>query len=417
MKTIIYSLSYNIYQFFKLALKNITRNRRRTIMTMSGISIGTLMLVLLSSYVNSMHLGLKNDAINNQYGHFQIAEKGYFDADENSPEHMMSKETLDQLKSFALEFKSVDFVNTRLHLVGIIGTQSNSAIFSAIAGDPTVEGLMSPTIVEGSPLSSSDPTGIVIGEAMAKKLKVGVGDPLIAFVSTSFGSQEAIWVTVRGIYDALMPEQEKVIIYMPIESAWMLILEERAHRLLVFLNDHEKLPETMAAMQSYIDKNRLNLEIRDWETLAVFLKQVVGMFRGMIVVVGFIVFLVIIFNIQNTMYMSIHERFREIGTLRAMGASRGEVIRNFVAEGFLTGLIGAGLGIMIALILMPWINSMDLSLPPGPGQDKPTPIVFTRTNIVLVQALTVNVVTALLASILPAVKGSKTRIIDALRYV
>ncbi|MDH4262748.1 MAG: FtsX-like permease family protein [Spirochaetia bacterium] len=417
MKTKLITQAYDLWQFLKFAVKNVWRNRRRAAITMSSIAVGTITLVLLQSYVNTMEMGLQADAIQKQYGHFQIAAKGYFSAEENSAEFVMSREVVQKITAKAMELDSVDFVNTRIHLNGIIGTQKKSTVFMGIAGIPSAEGLMAPTLVKGNLLSDKESGGIMIGKAMAKKLGIDIGDHLIAFVSGANGSQEAIAVNVRGIYEALMPEQEKVIIYMPISSAWDLMLEKTSHRILIFLNKPEKLAQTIQTMQKFINENNLNLEIRDWKTLAVFIKQVIGMFRGMIIVVSIIVFLVIIFNIHNTMHMSIHERFREIGAMRAMGSSRGEIIREFLAEGFIIGLFGALAGIFISLILMPWINAMHLSLPPGPGQTKPTPIMFTQSSVVLINALLVNLVTAFLASILPARKGAKIRIIDALRYV
>jgi len=417
MKNKIFNLVYEMRIFLKLTLKNIWRNRRRTIITMSSIVIGTVTIILMQSYVNTMDLGLRAESIQKQYGHIQIASRGYFESDENSSELMMNEQVVSKIISKAMELDAIDFVNTRVHLNGIIGTQKNSTFFAAIAGLPSAEGVMAPTLIKGNLLSESDPAGVLIGEEMAKKLGVDTGDSLIAFVGTSSGSQEAIAVTIRGIYDALMPEQEKIIIYMPITSAWDLMLEKKTHRILIFLNNIEKQDQTMKTLNAFISENHLDLDVRSWETLAVFFKKIIGMFSGMITIIGFIVFLVIVFNIHNTMHMSIHERFREIGAMRAMGASRSEVIRSFLGEGFFIGILGAIAGIIIASVLIPWINSMHLHLPPGPGQDKPTPIVFTPTSAILLKALVVNFVTAFVASIMPAVKGSKIRIIDALRYV
>ncbi|MDH4199695.1 MAG: ABC transporter permease [Spirochaetia bacterium] len=417
MKNRILSIACDLFGFIKFIVKNIWRNRRRTIITMASIAVGTLTLVLLQSYVQTMDMGLKADAVQKQFGHIQIAANGYFEGDENSGEHMMSLDVVNLVTEKAMELKQVDFVNNRVHLTGIIGTQKKSTIFMGISGIPEAEALMAPTLLKGKLLSASDPYGIMIGNAMAKKLGVDIGESLIAFVSTASGSQEAISVKVRGIYDALMPEQEKVIIYMPINSAWDLMLEKSSHRILIFLNDPAKLDQISQIMQDFIQKNNLHLEVRSWEQLAVFIKQIVGMFQGMIMVVAVIVFLVIIFNIQNTMHMAIHERFREIGAMRAMGSSRMEIVRSFLAEGFFMGLFGALAGMAIALVLMPYINSLHLNLPPGPGSDKPTPIMFTASSAIFLHALLVNLFTAFFASIFPALKGSKIKIIDALRYV
>jgi len=390
---------------------------------MTSIAIGTITIVMLNGYIEIIHAGLKSDAIMHQTGHFQIAKAGYFEEGDDSPDHLLGPEIFNKIRNELIKEDSVEFINMRLQLGGLIGNQKRSAIFSAIAGDPVGENIMAPTLTEGSLLSDSDPYGIVIGELMAEKLNLKVGDPVILFVATPNGSQEAIAVTIRGIYDALMPEQEKVMIYISLKAAWDLILEKKVHRIVVLLdslsvdNNELLLPELTNKIKTFIENEHLPLEVRTWDDLSVMYRQIVGMFQGVASVIGLIIFLVIIFNIQNTMQISIQERYREIGALRAMGASRGEIMRSFIVEGFYIGLIGALIGIAIAVTATPLINAAEITLPPGPGNDKPTPVMFDITTAIIANALLLNIITATIASIFPSRRGARIKIADALRYL
>jgi putative ABC transport system permease protein len=181
-----------------------------------------------------MEVGLTENAISKEFGHFQIARTGYFDADNTSSQHLIPEEEFRILEELLYDMDEVDYVNLRLHIVGIIGNMGGSTIFAGICGQPESEILMTPTVTKGKPISSNDPTGIIIGASMAEKLNVEVGSNLLLFFSSDSGAQEAINVTIRGLYKGMMKEQENMIIHIPLESAWDLMLERKVHRILVF---------------------------------------------------------------------------------------------------------------------------------------------------------------------------------------
>jgi len=420
MKTLLLSKLYGFYQFFKLSFFNIWRNRRRTVITVTSICIGTITFVLLNGYIEIISQGLKNDAVMKQYGHMQIGMKGYFDADSNSYHHLIDMKKAEIIKNEIYQLDSVDYINMRLHLAGIIGNNKESTVFLSIAGFPDTENLMAPTLVEGNLLSDDDPYGILMGRSMATKLGVKSGDSLLVFVTSESGSQEAIQVNVRGIYEALMKEQEKVIIFMSLKAGSDLLLETKIHHILIFFRTDltdKAIHETKQKINSIIKEKYPDFEVKEWEELAVFYKQIIGLFNGVSLVIGTILFIVISFNIQNTMQMSIIERYREIGTMRAMGSSRLEIILDFIGEGILIGIIGSIIGVVIALSLGELLNHLKLFLPPGPGQDKPTPLVFYITWIIVFKAIFINLVISLIASYFPARRGGKLKIITALKFV
>lgn len=418
MKTWLQNTAYEALSLLKLSLFNVWRNRRRTVITLISICVGTITLVLMNGYIQIMQVGLKNEAIQKQYGNLQIARAGYFNADENSPDFYMDLKTAQKVKKKIQKLSGVDYINYRLQIAGIIGNQKRSAVFLGVCGMPDIESLMAPTLVEGKLLSADDPYGILLGKTLAKKLGVKLGDSLVLFVASESGSQEAIPVRVRGLYEALMKEQEKMLVYLPMAAGWDLLLDQKIHRMLVFFQAGQselQNRQTTAAIEKIVKESKLGLEVKNWESLAVFFRQVIGMFKGVSFVTGLILFLIIAFNIQNTMHMSITERFREIGTLRAMGSSRFEIVRNFLTEGLVLGLMGAVIGIALSVSLGSVLNSMHLNLPPGPGQDKPTPLAFRFTAALICNAAFMNIIIAFIASYFPARRGAKIAIVDALK--
>lgn len=405
---------YDLWLTLKIPLKNIWRNRRRTFFTIAGISFATVCLVLFGGYIRIIDIALKDSAIRKDYGHFQIARTGYFKADNMAPEYLMPEAEFKPLLNRLYKLPEVDFLNLRLHLAGIIGNYEKSTVFVGICGQPEAEIMMSPDIMQGKPLSESDPYGVLIGEGLAKKLNATLNSNLLLFFASDSGSQEAINVAVRGIFKGLFAEQGNMMVYLPIKGAWELMLEQKAHRVLVFLKDDQNLIPVIQEVKEFIRTNQLDLEVEPWNKLAVYYLQIIAMFYGFLLIGGVIIGSIIIFNISNTMYMIINERTREIGTMRAMGNSRREIIRLLFLEGLIMGIIGVVIGTAAAIILIPAINSLQLTLPPGPGQQDPITVqLMTDWGIIAIVICGIVIVTVL-ASIFPSIKATRNKIVNAL---
>lgn len=408
---------YDLWLIMKIPLKNIWRNRRRTFFTMAGISFATVCLVLFGGYIRLIDIALKDNAIHKEYGHFQIARTGYFKADSMAPEYLLPESEWKLLLNSLYELPQVDFTNLRLHLAGIIGNYEKSTVFAGICGQPEAEIMMSPDIIKGKPLSESDPYGILIGEGLAKKLNATVNSNLLLFFTSESGSQEAINVTVRGIFRGLFAEQSNMMVYLPLKGAWELMLERKVHRVLVFLKSDQNLFSVIQEVKGFIQTNQLDLEVEPWNKLAVYYLQIIAMFQGFLLVGGVIIGLIIIFNISNTMYMIINERLREIGTMRAMGNSRWEIIRLLFLEGLMMGIIGVAIGTTAAIVLIPAINSLHLTLPPGPGQQDPITVQLMTDWGIIAMVICGIIVVTITASIFPSVKATRIKIVNSLHQL
>jgi putative ABC transport system permease protein len=400
-----------------LPLRNVWRNRRRASTTLASIFVGTLALLFFGGYISTMDMGLRANTINKEVGHFQIARAGYFAEDAGSQAYFLDPVEIGKIEAKLSSMSSVQDYIERLNLIGMIGTAKNSTYFSAVCDQTETMNQMYPQVIDGESLSSGAPDGILIGRAMAKKLDVKKGDSVLLFVSSDSGSQEAVSATIRGIYKGLLKEQEQNIIYMPIETAWSLLLDRKIHRIICFADSMKNVDAAIAEVRDFARVSGLNLEVKRWDDLALMYKQIIGMFGGIAIAVGALIFIVIIFGISNTMYMAVSERTGEIGTVRAMGESRMSVVGTFFLEGLYLGIIGAVAAILLASVSIPIINSLGLTLPPGPGQDERIPIILTPTWQIWLGASAVSIVAASLASLAPSLKAVRHTIAEALRFV
>jgi len=117
------------------------------------------------------------------------------------------------------------------------------------------------------------------------------------------------------------------------------------------------------------------------------------------------------------MMMSIFERTKEIGTQLAVGTSRLRLMVNFLYEGLMVGVFGGALGLAVAAGLAGLINSSGLRMPPPPGGTQGYPLNVDLVPGVFVGVFLLIVVTTVLSTIMPAVRASRMKIVDALGHV
>lgn len=142
-----------------------------------------------------------------------------------------------------------------------------------------------------------------------------------------------------------------------------------------------------------------------------FLTNIIGVLQGIVFGFGLIAIIASVFGIVNTMYISVLQRTREIGLMKALGMQKRDIGRLFRFEaawiGFLGGLIGSVLAIGLGSALNPWITQK-LSL--GDGNSI---LIFKPLEVVAL--VTVLMVVSILAGWLPSRKAAKLDPIEALR--
>lgn len=153
-----------------------------------------------------------------------------------------------------------------------------------------------------------------------------------------------------------------------------------------------------------------------WQSLADFYNKTVTLFSRQVGVVEALIALIIILSISNTLSMTVIERTGEIGTVMAMGNRRASVLRQFVMEGLILGIIGGAIGLALGWTMALVISAIGIPMPPPPGMVRGYIGQILITPNLAANAFLLAVLTTLAASILPAWKASRMVIVDALRH-
>lgn len=403
--------------FTRLALRNIFRNRRRSAITLAVIVFGAVGLILFGGYKAITFRGLRESTIRGRIGHLQVFRLGYAAHQSQKPlEYAL--EDADAVRAAIERDPRVQFTAAQITLMGLAGNGEKSETFIATAVEPQKDRQMrGQKIVSGTSLPDSESDAVLVGRGLATSLGVKPGDYLTLMTTTTTGSLNAIDVRVAGVVESGVKEYDDRSIKMSLAGAQELLQSKRVEKLLVFLKDTDQTTAVQADFARLFTTHKWSLEMKNWSQLAPFYHQVVMLYNGIFGFLGLIVFAVVIFSVANTIAMSTFERTREIGTLMAVGTTRNQVWRMFFAEGLLLGLIGGILGLASGALLAWLINQGNVMLPPPPGYTVGYRLNILLQTPVMITAFAIALVTATLSSILPALKASRLKIVDALGHI
>ena len=186
------------------------------------------------------------------------------------------------------------------------------------------------TIIQGSQLDSSVKDGGVIGVELMNGLGAHVGDYVTIMTTTIDGMINAVEFKIIGVAQTGSQDYDSVFVKLPLRMAQQVLGTSLVEKIIVILNDTDSLKEAVPVLNKLIMKNHLNIEYKRSDELALFYNKVVKVYEGIFRVINIIIGAVILFSITNTMSMSIFERVREIGTLRAIGTTKRGVLLLFL---------------------------------------------------------------------------------------
>lgn len=398
----------------RIALLNLQRNKRRTLVAILTVSGGVIALLLAGGFINWIFHDMREATIHSQLGHIQIIRPGYFEKGIADPYAFLLPQTSPELTQIENRAGLIS-ITPRLAFSGLISHDETTIAFAGEGIDPIRERPISSriTIKDGRDLESNDDKAAILGEGLAKSLGVKPGDSIVLISNTASGSANAIEVTVAGTFFTIYKEYDDTALRLPISLARKLMRVQGATTWVVLLERTELTSSALASTKATLAADQF--QIVPWNDLADFYNKTVVLFSKQVDVVKIIIGLIIILTISNTQTMSVLERTTEIGTSLAIGCKRSEIMRLFLLEGVLIGIVGGVIGIFLGYILAQTLSTIGIPMPPPPGMARGyTGQILISTSLAL-DALTLSLITTLLASVMPAWQASRMNIVDALR--
>ena len=416
---------------FKLALRGLTRNRRRSLVTLMAIALGFAAIALFAGYTHNVFEGIAQQSIHGELlGHLTLSKRGMRLEGKLDPErYTLTASEADQITKLLMAEPHVKMVAPRLAFSGLISNGKASTIFIAEAIEPAaMEGLQkgrqSHSSQSGGALDRHakrlDPTRddvAELSEGLVNILHLQENGLAAVLVNTLNGQANALDLTVGHTFNTGNAGSNDKFAYVTLAMARNLLdAEGRADRLTILLDD---VNQTEAVRQSLLPKLRaagFDVEIMTWKELSDFYNQVRGMFDMIFGFIFMIVLTVVLMSVANSMGMTVVERTREMGTLRSIGLKRWGVVRLFTTESMLLTVIGCTVGLLITLAVRWGINVAGISYTP-PSSASPVPLLVDLDVGRVVFTFVLMAVVGTLAAYLPARRAAKKPIIDALGHV
>jgi putative ABC transport system permease protein len=400
---------------FRLASRNLRRNASRTIVAVLTVAGGIVAFLLASGFIAWIFEDMREITIHSQLGHLQIVRPAYHEKGIADPySFLLPAQSPEQKLIEATE--GLVSLTPRLAFSGLISHDDVTIAFVGEGIDPLRERPISSriSIVSGHDLGEVNEPALLLGEGLAKSLDVKIGDSVVLLVTAANRSANAVEVKVAGIFATISKEYDDSALRLPIAVTQKLMRVDGATSWVALLDRTDRTEKTVEILRAGLrDKN---FEVVPWNALADFYNKTVVLFSKQISVVKFIIGLIIILTIANTQTMSVLERTREIGTSLAIGQRRKFVMRMFLAEGVLIGVLGGLVGLVLGYLLAAIISFIGIPMPPAPGMARGYIGQILINPSLAGEALVLALVTTLIASIMPAWKASRMNIVDALRH-
>jgi putative ABC transport system permease protein len=398
----------------KLSIRNLSRNINRSLVAGLTVAGGIVAFLLAGGFINWIFHDMREATIHSQLGHIQVVRPGYFDKGISDPYSFLLPAASPELKLLE-EIPEVATVTPRLAFSGLASRDEVTIPFIGEGIDPIRERPISTriTIVEGRDLASLKDAEVILGEGLARSLEAKLGDKIVLLGTAANGSANAIELLVVGTFATIYKDYDDTALRVPIPFARKLMRVDGSTSWVVLLNKTESTAKVIDLVSPKLPASAF--QIIPWTQLADFYNKTVALFSKQVDVMKLIIGLIIVLTISNTQTMSVLERTTEIGTSLAIGLRNNDVLRLFLVEGLLIGIIGGFIGVTLGYGLAEAISYIGIPMPPPPGMARGFTGQILVNGALALDAMILALVTTLLASVMPAWRASRMNIVDALR--
>ncbi len=406
-----------MWTLLSIALRNVLRNRRRTLLTLAAITLGVGAAVLIRGLLNGLQRSMLLTTVEAQTGALQVHRTGYLANVLSAPlalDFALDEALLQKVHAVP----GVKAVAPRLQFAGSLtvtpsdGSEAPEALFfSATAVDPAQEATVCP---QRSRMFSKgaqfDDGHLLVGEALASSLQAKLGDEVVLLAPDRDGALSGELSHIGGQLRALMPGEPKVAL-VPLSLAQRLLrMEGRATELVVSVEQLDRAGEVAEQMQRALGPD---FEVHTWERVASERRAAMDRQDVLAGIISAIFVLLMLLGVANTMLMSVLERTREIGTMMSVGVRRGSVMVLFLAEALVIGVLGGSSGLAVGAAITGWLGRRGLMMTP------PSATVALELNPYLTPGYAAAVLAlalfgAVLFALYPAFRASRLRPVEAL---
>ena len=399
----------------KIAWKNIWRNKLRSLVLIISIALGIWAGLFMMSMTTGLNTQRINNAIQSGLAHLQIHNPQFIS--ENNPKFSISNP--EKIKDMLIKRKGIKSIAFHNVSVGMIATPTGGFGINITGINPKEESKttsISKSITSGSYFESSKKNQIIIGEKLAKKLKVELNSKVVITFQDSAENIITGLFKVIGIFRTASSRFDESNVFVKKTDIETLAGTGNVVNEIIVMTEEIKLAEkTKLDLTSSLP----NLKTRTWDDISPELGYANEIMSIALSVFILIIILAMSFGIINTMLMAVLERQRELGMLISVGMNKLKVFSMILNETLFISLIGGPSGILAAWITIKHFGKVGINLSSmGKGLDSLGigSVIYTKLDGSMYSIITICVIfTAVLASVYPSMRALKMNPAEVVR--
>ncbi len=415
---------------FKIAARNVLRNKRRTAITGIVMMFGIGLYIYADSILKGMDRMTIDNMVRYTESFLKVRTPEYVDNLQGNPLDHGIPDPEGVIRKILAADPAVKAAAPRTRFVARLSNYEDEIPVLATAVDPVRDRevfRLPDAVVEGSWLDAAGPRDIVIGADLARELGVGLGDYLLVSASTVYENVNADEYRVAGLLATPDPGLNKSALFMAWADADALLgLDGLVTEIAVaggsypslnaLLDGSDRAAESLGRALPSLRIDPIRYLARDYLAM----REMKGKFSSVIIL---IVLAIAGVGIVNTILMAVYARIREIGVLRAYGMTAKEIKRLFTLEGLIVGAVGSLAGVLLGIGIVALTATYGLSFESivGDVDMGGIPIMdrlYGEWNFGnMAFGFLFGMFVSFISARIPAKRASKMQVTDALRFV
>ena len=393
---------------FKIAWRNIYRNKKRTLITVTSIFAALFLIILMRALQFGFYENIIKTVVESYAGYVEVHADGYWDNQSLDNSMEVDQKLINDISSV----EGVENIVQRLQTFSLIsmGEKTKGGVINGVdISDEQKITDWNKKMVSGSfDLGENE---IIVGKGIAEYFDIRENDTLILYGQGYRGMMAAGKYSVKGVIDLKNPDLNKLGIFMAIESARNYVSSEEISTHIIIdkeqYYDEEKIVKDLSQILSK------DYEIMTWKKTLPEIEQTITADNVGGLIMAFILYIIVVFGMFGTVLMMTEERKYEFGVLISIGMSRIRLFRIILIETIILSMIGVLLAIILTYPISYYfnLNPIDMAALMGEGADQmmedlgfsPLAPMSISWNIPLSHALVIFIF-SLLISIYPAIK-------------
>jgi len=405
----------------KTALRNISRNKRRSILSALAIGVAAMAIVCLFSLLGGMTSDMAFNLKTYYTGEVRIRNAKYEQFERYNPLNLSVD--WNSVNKVLKGIDNVDVYVPRTTFPSSLYIKGSNFGAIGVGADFGLESHFQNlgSALKAGRLPEQGKNEMMMGAVLARDLKLKIGDKVTVMTTTAARGTNAITLKIVGLFVFPVGALNSKYFWMPLDRAqYFLRMDGSVQEILIKVKKDVNTKKAAALISTAIrNKTGQNFEVRSWEDLS----STYGLMKMAQMIYNFIAMFFFLLGstvIINTTMMVIFERMREIGTLSAMGMHGNELVRLFFLEGTFISMIGTAIGVAAGIAITLYLSKVGLDFSDAmSGMDfEISGMIYPQLSIAkTIFVYFYSVIIASAATLIPSRKAAKIQPVEALRYI